>query len=101
MLPAFGIFALMIIFMVVMFSASSRGIKKETKRLQALHSEIVTDINNGDMFNAKLKMADLVWSYTDTWSMDDEKANKVQKAVWQEKRKLISEEIEKLEKQKK
>jgi hypothetical protein len=76
------------------------GVKKETRRLETLYSGIVTDLNNGDLLNAKLKLADFVWSY-DSNGWDSGESAKAQKAIWDPKRELLLKEIEALEKQKK
>jgi hypothetical protein len=74
------------------------GAKKETQRLEALYTEIVTDLNNGDLLNAKLKMANFMWSY-DYSDLDGNEKTSAHKAIWDPKREALLQEIESLESQ--
>lgn len=62
--------------------------KIETARLEALMSEIRTDISSGDYDSAELKLADLIWKYGS--------ANYHQKDIdsWETKRKLLQKQLD-------
>jgi hypothetical protein len=85
------IFALVMVFYAILLSAllDAPG-KKEIKRLEALQTEILQDIKDGNLTGAKLKAADL---------RGDKLRGELRK-TWDEKRQVFLREIENAEKKK-
>jgi hypothetical protein len=93
----------LIFLVVIMFnglSAGPKGAKQEAQRLEALYSEIVTDVNDGNLPGAKLKAAGLFYGY-DSSGWDGGDITKAQTEVWDKKRDALLKEIETLQAQKK
>jgi hypothetical protein len=68
-----------------------KRIQVETQRLETLQTEILNLIEDGNLIEAKLKAADLKW----TSSAGNEEEN-----TWEERRQMITREIENTEKKK-
>jgi RNA polymerase subunit RPABC4/transcription elongation factor Spt4 len=74
--------------------------EKETKRLEILYSQVMEDIQSGDLPGARLKAAGLIWGWDSTgWDGGDISA--AQTKIWDQKREAILQEIENLQAQEK